>query len=367
MRVGRQKALAFRQQYADGRFRSLNAQAQIGQEGLGENRRRHRESGLRDDRTDGVGQDVAEDEGTVPRAHRAGSQHILVVLIAVELRANHATHADPAGDNHNEDERRHACAQEQNEQNRHDLEGNAAQHLDHTLHEHIHFAAVVARDGAIHNADEAVDHHRAETDQKGNARTAPHADPQVAADVIGTKPEVVIAGVLEDVLVDLDACHRNFLLAVIPGVLFKDLHQAALLLILGELGLLNLVDLGAVTNAELLQHRDTRRKHAEAGMHLAVAIAREHRRKNRHQHDEDDDDRRKDGRLVLLKAQPRIHEEADRLAFKLLVVQLAVGLHKLEVFSRQLAIMIITHGSYLLQCGYAGRQCRSSGPSPARW
>ena len=367
MRVGRQVALSFRQQNADGGFRRLNAQTQVGQEGLGEDRRRHGEGGLRDDRANGVGQDVAEDQGTVPRAHRAGSQHVLIVLIAVELRTDHAAHADPAGDDHNQNKRGYASTEEQNEQNRHDLERYAAQHLNDALHEHVDLAAIVAGDRAVYNADEAVDDHGAETNQQGDTRAAPHTDPQVAADVIGTEPEVVVARVSQDVLADLQAHHRNFLLAVIPGVLLKDLHDRALFLILGELGLLDLDDLGAVKDAEVFQHRNARGQKAKAGVHLAVAIAGEHRRKDRHQYDKDDDDRCENGRLVLLEAQPRVHEEADGLAFKLLVVDLLVDLYKLEVFSRQLAIDILTHGSYLLQCGYAGRQCRSSGPSPARW
>ena len=175
----------------------------------------------------------------------------------------------------------------------------------------------------------------------------------------------MVARALVDILIDLHAKHRDFFVAVRPSILFKDFHHASLFLVLAELGCLNLNDRGAVADAQLFQPRNARRQNAEGGMLLTIAVLCAHRREDCHQHDKQNDERRDNGCLVLLKAQPRILEKADGLAFKFLVVDFVIDLNEGKILSGQVTLDF-THGSSLPQCGYAGLQCRSSDPPTER-
>ena len=155
---------------------------------------------------------MAEDQSHVPDAQGPGRQHVLAALIAVKLRADHPGRSDPVLDHQAEDDGKDPRTKKQDEQSHHHDLRERADDLGDTHHDHIHLSAVIACDGAVYNTDAHVADHRNKGDQQGDPGAAPHAHPEIPAQIVGPHPEirsVLHAGVL--IIIHLNIAHFHAL------------------------------------------------------------------------------------------------------------------------------------------------------------
>ena len=85
VRIMQQNLLSVGEQNADGGFRRLQSQADKGQEGFGEDRIGNLDHRFGDDGTDGVGENMTENQRTVAHTQSSGRQNIFPGFEAEEL------------------------------------------------------------------------------------------------------------------------------------------------------------------------------------------------------------------------------------------------------------------------------------------
>ena len=145
---------------------------------------------------------MLEHDSGVLRAQGSGRKDVLLVLEAVELHTGSTRHADPSRckEGYEQDEglagRAHVVFQKGND----DDGGHGAEDLGEALHDEIHLAAEVARDGAPDHTDDEVGGSHNGSEDKGEACAVGEAGEDILTRLGGTEQE---QGLLDAVLPDL--------------------------------------------------------------------------------------------------------------------------------------------------------------------
>src|ERR1700730_13735912 len=92
-----QRLVAFGRHRAPGRGGGRDAEPEVAQEGLENDRLRDQEGGLHDDRPERVGQDVPDQESHVPGPDGASGLHELALAEAQRLASDQPRHVHPVG------------------------------------------------------------------------------------------------------------------------------------------------------------------------------------------------------------------------------------------------------------------------------
>ena len=100
MRIGEQIGLSRRKQgtYARQITRIQADDSEIAEAGLRENNAGDNENAARDERTDGVGEDMLEHDASVFRAQGSRNQNVFLILEAIELHSGSSCHTRPTCD-----------------------------------------------------------------------------------------------------------------------------------------------------------------------------------------------------------------------------------------------------------------------------
>ena len=191
-------------QGTDGTLGQNDTDTDEAEESLGEDGGRDREHDLGDDRSDGIGQDLFEDDMHARRAEGPAGQDILLLLQLEHLRTGDLAHADPLGQKQSHDNQEHALGHEDGQDRYDNQTRHAVGHLNKTLHDAVSQTAEISGDQAVAHTDDHIDQNGDESDDQADTCPVPGSGPEVTAQVIRTEEEKSVGKKRIDILAAQD-------------------------------------------------------------------------------------------------------------------------------------------------------------------
>ncbi len=131
---------------------------------------------------------MPENDGLVGYSKHLCRRHKILILQLQHLAAGKPAGADPAHDDHCDDQALDSPAQNDHDQHGDDQARDTIKDIHHTHHQSVHRPAIVADDAADDSPHEGVDQGRHKADGEGHPGPFPHADEHIPAQGVRTEP-----------------------------------------------------------------------------------------------------------------------------------------------------------------------------------
>ncbi len=174
-------------QRAERGLRLLHAEAEIGEEALGDDDLGNGQRRIDHHRADEVGNDVPEDDLERPLPGSACGLDEFALLDRQRLAAHDARHGQPFERADRDEEQIDVAAEDHHQDDDEQDVGQRIHDVDEAHHDRIEPAAEIAGDRAVEHADDDRDDGRRQRDGKRHLRAVEHAGQQVAAVLVGAE------------------------------------------------------------------------------------------------------------------------------------------------------------------------------------
>jgi len=167
--------------------RRLYAEAEKREPGFGEDDASNSQCGGNNDRGEGIGGEMTEDDSHVGQAERAGGKDELLLFERENLAAYNSGNPHPAGEREGDDDKVDGVAEGGNDDENEKECGKGDENINNAHHEGVHPASEIARANPYKGAEGDGNENYEKPDGEGYSGAVNHSGENVAAVLVGAE------------------------------------------------------------------------------------------------------------------------------------------------------------------------------------